>query len=83
MAQLLKGTQTFAAAYLDDVIIQSRCWEEHLEHLREILTRLRKAGLTIKDLKCKFARSQCDWAHCGECEYLWHTVGNGNTLGIL
>ena len=46
MDQLLKGTQMFAAAYLDDVIIRSRCWEEHLEYLRKILTRLRKAGLT-------------------------------------
>ena len=34
MDQLLEGTQMFAAAYLDDVIIHSRCWEEHLEHLR-------------------------------------------------
>ncbi len=69
MDQLLEGTQMFTAAYLDDVIIHSRCWEEHLEHLREILTRLRKAGLTIKESKCKFARN--------ECEYLGHTVGNG------
>ena len=69
MDQLLEGTQMFAAAYLDDVIIHSRCWEEHLEHLREILTRLRKAGLTIKESKCKFARN--------ECEYLGHTLGNG------
>ena len=36
MDQLLEGTKTFAAAYLDDVIIHSRCWEEQLEHLREI-----------------------------------------------
>ena len=67
--QLLEGTQAFTADYLDDVIIHSRCWEEHLEHQREILTRLRKAGLTIKESKCKFARK--------ECEYLVHTVGNG------
>ena len=67
MELLLEGTQTFSVAYLDDVIIHSRCWEEHLEHLREILTRLRKAGLTIKESKCKFTRN--------EYEYLGHTVG--------
>ena len=69
MDQLLEGTQIYAAAYLDDVIIHSRCWEEHLEHLREILTRLRNTGLTIMESKCKFT--------CNECEYLGHTVGNG------
>ena len=39
MDQLLEGTQMFAAAYLDDVIIHSKCWKKHLKHLREILTR--------------------------------------------
>ena len=74
MDQLLEGTQTFTAAYLDDVIIHSRCWEEYLEHLREILTRLRKACLTIKESKCKFARN--------ECEYLRYTVGNGKVYPL-
>ena len=69
MDQLLEGTQAFTAAYLDDVIIYSRCWEEYLEHLREILTRLRKACLTIKESKCKCASN--------ECEYLRHTLSNG------
>ncbi len=31
--------------------------------------KMRKAGLTIKQSKCKFTRN--------ECEYLRHTVGNG------
>ena len=43
MDQLLEGTQIFAAAYLDDVIIHSRCWEEHLEHMREILNKIEKS----------------------------------------
>ena len=69
MDQPLEGTQMFAAAYLDDVILRSRCWEEHLEYLSKILTRLGKVGLTIKESKCKFTHNQC--------EYLGRTVENG------
>ncbi|KAL1276145.1 hypothetical protein QQF64_035768 [Cirrhinus molitorella] len=43
---LLRPHQAYAAAYLDDVVIQSEAWEEHLDHLRRVLTELRKAGLT-------------------------------------
>ena len=73
--QLLDGTPTFAVAYLDEVIIHCRCWKEHLEHLREILTRLRKARLTIKESKCKFTRSKCG--------YPGHTLGNGKVHPLL
>ena len=69
MDQPLEGTRMFAGAYLDDVILRSRCWEEHLEYLSKLLTRLGKVGLTIKELKCKFTHKQC--------EYLGRTVENG------
>ncbi|GFT38210.1 retrovirus-related Pol polyprotein from transposon 17.6 [Trichonephila clavipes] len=42
-------------------------WEEHLKHLQEILERLKKANLTIKPSKCKFAQR--------EVQYLGHVVG--------
>ncbi len=42
----LRPHQAYAAAYLDDVIIHSECWETHLERLRRVLTELRRAGLT-------------------------------------
>ena len=31
----------------------SATWEEHLQHLRNILQRLKKAGLTAKPKKCQ------------------------------
>lgn len=34
-----------ATATLDDVIIHSSTWSEHLYHLQEVLGSLRKAGL--------------------------------------
>jgi len=34
--------------YLDDISVFSRSLEEHLQHLGEELTRLGKAGVTLK-----------------------------------
>ena len=39
MDQVLQGLEDFSAAYLDDVVIYSETWEEHLEHVRRVLQR--------------------------------------------
>ena len=67
--RLLHGLGNFANAYLDDVVIHSATWEEHLQHLETVLTRLREAGLTAKPRKCQFGMAQC--------VYLGHVVGGG------
>lgn len=41
--------------YLDDLVIYSETFEQHLEHLREVFTRLEHAGLTVNPKKVKFA----------------------------
>ena len=43
---------------MDDICIYSDSVEEHAEHVREILTRLRKAGLYIKLSKCEFDKQE-------------------------
>jgi len=57
----------FAAAYIDDVVIFSRTWPEHLQHIRAVFNELKKAGLKVKGKKCQFAMHSC--------EYLGHVVG--------
>ena len=64
MDQVLHGLGEFEAAYLDDIVIHSSSWEEHLPYLHEVLERLRAAGLTAKPRKSQFAMTQC--ACCGE-----------------
>ncbi len=45
---LLRPHQSYAAAYLDDVIVHSETWEEHLAQLRRVLLELRRAGSSTK-----------------------------------
>ena len=42
--------------YLDDVIIYSSSFNEHLNRLSTVLCRLQQAGLTLKPSKCFFCR---------------------------
>ena len=44
--------------YLDDIVIYSESMELHLKHLREVLSRLLRAGLTVNPKKVNFAVSQ-------------------------
>lgn len=52
--KLLEGHSNYAAAYIDDVIIYSNSWEEHLTHLRAVLQEIESAGLKVNPEKCKF-----------------------------
>ncbi|KII70025.1 Retrovirus-related Pol polyprotein from transposon 17.6 [Thelohanellus kitauei] len=48
-------------AYLDDIIIFSNSFEEHLKTLKSVLDRLKSAGLKLKLEKCKFAHSRLEY----------------------
>ena len=49
----------FCFVYLDDnILVFSRMFEEHLDHLQQVFDRLRKAGLTLKPKKCSFLQDQ-------------------------
>ena len=68
MQNTLSQQLEFSSIYIDDVLIYSSTWMEHLEHIRGVLEALREAGLTAKPNKCVWsARS---------LEYLGHEIGN-------
>jgi len=47
--------ETFARAYVDDVLIASDDWETHLRHIDAILSRFKKVGLRVHPRKSLFA----------------------------
>ena len=51
----------FIAVYLDDILIFSRNMEEHWEHLRWALSRLREAKLYGRLHKCEFLKDQVEY----------------------
>ena len=57
----------FVLVFLDDILVYSRTLEEHKEHLRTVLQRLREQKLFAKLSKCCFFRQ--------EVEFLGHFVG--------
>ena len=65
---IFQGCEKFAGAYLGDVIIFSRSWDEHVDHLRKVFRRLQEEGLTLKVSKCQFAK---------EVHNLGHVIGAG------
>ncbi|KAL4008478.1 hypothetical protein ACER0C_002330 [Sarotherodon galilaeus] len=69
MDQVLRDVSDLAATYLDDVVIFSQTWEQHVAHLRRVLKLIKSAGLTINPHKCKIAETQV--------EYLGYVVGHG------
>ena len=44
--------------YLDDIIVASHTFEDHLRDVKEVLERLRNANLTLKPSKCFIARKE-------------------------
>lgn len=51
---VLKPIKHFAEAYVDDSVVHSMEWFQHLEDLDKYLETIRLAGLTLKLKKCKF-----------------------------
>lgn len=70
MDKVLAGYKyDFCFAYLDDIVIFSVTFDEHVEHVRKVLERLRQYNLSLSPNKCHFAQH--------ETKFLGHIVGNG------
>ena len=67
MQVVLRGIEgKFCFVYIDDILVCSKTFEEHLKHLEQVFERLNKAGLTLKPKKCCFLRK--------EVLYLGHVI---------
>jgi len=57
---LLKS-MTNVESYIDDMLVHTTTWEEHLESLRELFERIRYAGLTIRPTKLMVTSAKVDF----------------------
>jgi hypothetical protein len=48
----------FIVVYLDDILVYSKTYEEHVQHVHLILTALREANLCIKAEKTEFYKQE-------------------------
>src|SRR5258705_6394172 len=69
MEQILSGfTWAICLIYLDDILIFSPDFPEHLHRLQAVFDRLRSANLKIKPSKCQFVKN--------ETRYLGHIISS-------
>ena len=57
----------FFIVYLDDILIFSKMWEEHLKHVKQTLDFLKRRKLYFKLSKCEFGKTSLN--------YLGHIIG--------
>ncbi len=69
LEEVLKPVSDVCSNYIDDVIVYSDSWSEHLTDLTRVIKRLGEVGLTIKRSKCEFGKRYM--------LYLGHQVGGG------
>uniref|UniRef100_K7F0Q0 ribonuclease H n=1 Tax=Pelodiscus sinensis TaxID=13735 RepID=K7F0Q0_PELSI len=73
--RLLRPHQLYATAYIDDIVVYSQTWPEHLQHLEAVLKALEDANLTANPGKCHLGRR--------EVTYLGYTVGRGTLRPLV
>jgi hypothetical protein len=49
-----EGNETFVLAYVDDILVYSKTFTEHVRHLDIVVKKLTQAGFTLNADKCKF-----------------------------
>ena len=50
----------FTKVYMDDVVVHSKSWAEHLENVKAVLQSLRDSNFFVKRSKCEFATEEID-----------------------
>ncbi len=70
--EVLRPVSDVSVNYVDDVLVFTKTWEQHLVAVERVLRCLGEAGLTVKLRKCVWDRKQV--------RYLGHLVGCGQVV---
>ena len=65
----------FCYAYIDDLVVCSDNWSDHMKHLHDTFDKLSAANLTVNLGKSEFCKATVN--------YLGHTVGQGQVKPIM
>ena len=69
MDRVLNGLEQVSSCYINDIVVHSKVWSDHIRQVRNVMSRLRQFGLTINAKKCVWG--------VAEIEYLGYKVGRG------
>lgn len=72
--KLLIPHSSYVTAYIDDVIIYSGSWEEHVGHVKAVVQSIGQAGLTVNPEKSKVGMRTT--------QYLGFVVGQGEVKRV-
>ena len=66
MTDILKSCRPFCLVYLDDIVVFSKSFPDHLQHLRSVFSALQDKNIVLNPPKCELAVQQIN--------YLGHTI---------
>ncbi|CAF1367651.1 unnamed protein product [Didymodactylos carnosus] len=75
MNQALLSCTKFALVYLDDIMVYSKTYEEHLYHVQQVLHALKLHNLTLNPSKCEIAKQRI--------EYLGHIITSSTVTPLM
>lgn len=62
MANVLRGINfKFALVHVDDILVHSSNFDQHLGHLQAVFDRLREANLRLQPKKCRFGTERVEY----------------------
>ena len=65
-SESFEGLEQFCKAYLDDVLVFSVSWSQHIYHLNQVFSHLKRANLKLNVAKCQLPNASL--------EFLGHTL---------
>ena len=54
----------FVLVFFDDILVYSKTWEQHLQHLQIVLSNLQQYSFFINMKKCSFGRISVEYFRC-------------------
>ncbi len=69
MDVVLAEFRSCSRVYIDDILVVSNSWDEHMSDLEKVFSALSEAGLKCKLSKCEFGKAKL--------EFLGHWIGGG------